>query len=233
MPKSNKDVAKIIKSLGPDDSKSKTVINASVREMEQRWPLLKTTPPQKLEQTPELTEDERHHWLSSPKTRAGGRKQVLSVPSGTSKEKLAESLRKMSGTKAKPPVSVSVNVSAAPPKPVERVTIAETKVKAPVRPNVETKLYDDAKKIAQLKKATDDESDNQDKPLIEPRKFLDIKKPLLAKKLALETIASQPATVAENKSLRGIFDRLSGKKIEPPPSAPLAKLSILKKLSKR
>jgi hypothetical protein len=55
----------------------------------------------------------------------------------------------------------------------------------------------------------------------------------LAKKLAPEAIASQPATVAENKSLRGIFDRLSGKKIEPPPSAPLAKLSILKKLSKQ
>jgi hypothetical protein len=236
MPKSSKDFAKIIKSLGPDDSKSKTVINASVREMEQRWPLLKTTPPQKLEQTPELTEEERHHWLSSPQTRAGNRKQVLSVSSVTSKEKLAESLRKMAGTKAKPQAIASINASVARPKPVERVAIAVPRVAAPVKSNVETKLNVDAKTITQLKKVVEIERDSSVKQHTESSKFLDVKKPLMAKKAVPETAVSQPVTVAENKSLRGIFGRLSGKKIEaptPPPQQPLAKLSILKKLSKR
>ena len=102
MLKSNKDTTQIFRSLGPDNANFKAAVNASVREAEHRWPLLKITPPKKFDLTPNLSEEEKGRWLSSPIVKSENFKHALSVQSSTSKDKMAESLKKMAGTKTKP-----------------------------------------------------------------------------------------------------------------------------------
>jgi hypothetical protein len=228
MPKSIKEVVKIFRTLGPDDSNTKSAVNASVRELEQRWPLFKTTPPQKMDQTPVLSEEEREHWLNSPKTRTENRKQMLSVVSATSTDRLSESLRKM----ARPKVKTGVNIGRS--KTDDGVVIADLKAVSSIKLNLEDKNYTETKKTTQFKKVIEAEID------IDTKKNVDIKKLATDNKSVLEkrsspNLAPKPQTPADEvKTLRSIFGRLSTGKIEQaPPSLAPAKSSVLKKLNKR
>lgn len=228
MPKSNKDVAKIFRSLGPDDSNSKIAINPSVREMEQRWPLFKTTPPQKMDPTPALSEEERQHWLSSPKTRTENRKQTLSVISATSTDRLAESLRRMAGPKMKTEVNVGRSKLA------DGVAVAGPKAVTSIKLNLEDKKYEETKKTTQLKKVVESENDIDVKRTVEIKKTATDKKSVLEKRVTPQLAPEPQRPDEEVKTLRSIFGRLSGKKVEQvPASLAPTKSSVLKKLNKQ
>ncbi len=95
--KSNKDSSKNLRSLGPDAKNIGNINNISVSEVESRWPILKNTQPKKLDEIPSLSEADKENWIISKTIRNDSRKSALSFSSSTSKEKLAESLNKMSG----------------------------------------------------------------------------------------------------------------------------------------
>lgn len=192
--KSNKDTTQIFGSLGPDNANYQAEVNTSVREAENRWPLLKITPPKKFDLTPNLSEEEKGRWLSSPKVKTENLKHVLSVQSSTSRDKMAESLKKMAGAKTK-----------SKPKPdPSRIKPMDVNTEVEVKEVVQTQSSTEVKKLTELKK------------------------------IAKLVSASVKAEADESKSLRGIFDRLTGRKpvVLPPPAAPV-KSSVLRKLSMR
>jgi hypothetical protein len=220
MPKSSKDVANLFRSLAPDNAAFQPTVNASVREAEQRWPLLKTTPPKKFDLTPELSDEERQHWLSAKRTKPENRKQALTVPSSVSKDKLAESLQKMAGSKVK--TKVSVNRA----KPAIGKTITPAKAIPQANVSVASKKTTEVKKSVEINKIV------EAKQGIEINKIVAIKKAVASKKMALSLPAIQENAVDGGKSLRGIFNRLTQKKSAVP--EPMAtKSSVLSKLSKR
>ena len=225
MPKSNKDIATTIGSLRPDDSNYK---NASVREMEQRWPLLKTMHPQKLEQTPVLSEEERQHWIGSPKTSVKKNRQILSMPSATSSIKLAESLKKMAGLKTK------LKTSSVQSKSLSDAVQGNILIANQIKSNTETKKPEELNKTAlsQIKQSVKVEKDIEDKKDVKaPRSILPTKSS--KDKNVITPMPSDSVTlVDEVKTLRGIFGRLSEKKVEPVLVSPV-KSSVLKKLSKK
>lgn len=228
MPKSNKDTTQIFRSLGPDNSNDKLAINSSVREAEHRWPMLKSTPPKKFEQIPDLTDDEKIHWLSTKKTKSGGRKNALSVPSSTSNEKLAESLKKMAGATIKSKPVASRNKSLITNEIVEIKKTVQTPSIAGVEEVAELK------KIAQIRKVAEIKPEFEEGRNIEAEKVLEVNNSPSSKRVAKLTATRVKTKVEASKSLRGIFDRLKGKQSEvvPAPATPV-KSSVLSKLSKR
>ena len=225
MPKSNKDIATTIVSLRPDDSNYK---NASVREMEQRWPLLKTTHPQKLEQTPVLSKEERQHWMGSPKTRVKKSKQILSIPSATSSIKLAESLRKMAGLKTK------LKTSSVQSKSLKDAVQGNLLIDNQIKSNPETQKSEEFKSAAlsQIKTTVKVEKDAEGKKDVKPPRSILPTKSAKDKKVTTIMELDSPPPVDKVKTLRGIFGRLGGKKVEPVLVSPV-KSSVLKKLSKK
>ena len=228
MLKSNKDTTQIFRSLGPDNANFKAAVNASVREAEHRWPLLKITQPKKFDLTPDLSEEEKGRWLSSPKMKTENLKHALSVQSSTSKDKMAESLKKMAGTKTKSkPVPSRI-------KPMDVKTEVEVKEMVQTQSSTEIKKVTKLKKVAPLKKIAEATPEFEEIKVVDTQNFVEVKRKPVKKKVAKLVSASAKAAVGESKSLRGIFDRLTGRKpvISPPPTAPV-KSSVLRKLSTR
>jgi hypothetical protein len=226
MPKSNNDTTQIFRSLGPDNSNFKAAANATVREAEHRWPMLKSTPPKKLDQTPDLSQDEKAHWLSPKKTITEDRKHALSVPSATSKEKLAASLKKMAGStiKSKP---ASIRSKSLDENEIVGSKKAILKsISADVNKMTEVKKIDQPKKLVEMQPVL------EEKISIDTPKVLEVKTSPVSKRAAKSTASS--ANTDGNKSLRGIFDRLTAKQpvTQPAHVAPV-KSSVLSKLSKR
>ena len=224
MPKSNKDIATTIGSLRPDDSNYK---NASVREMEQRWPLLKTMHPQKLEQTPVLSEEERQHWMGSPKTSVKKNRQVLSMPSATSSIKLAESLKKMAGLKTK------LKTSSVQSKSLSDAVQGNILIANQIKSNPKTLQPEDLQKEmpSQIKPTVEVEMDAEDKKDVKTTRGILPTKSAKDKKARTSLEPDSASPDDKVKTLRGIFRRLGGKKVEPVIVSPV-KSSVLKKLSK-
>lgn len=95
MPKPNDDLSALFRSLRPDESVFQENTTSSVRDAEQRWPLFKAVAPQKPQDTPALSAQERQNWVSQEKPVVGVRKPALSLP-GLS-DKMSSGLGKMSG----------------------------------------------------------------------------------------------------------------------------------------
>lgn len=228
MLKSNKDTTQIFRSLGPDNANFKTAVNASVREAEHRWPLLKITPPKKFDLTPNLSEEEKGRWLSSSIVKTENFKHALSVQSSTSKDKMAESLKKMAGTKIKSQPTPSKS------KPMDVKTEVEVQEGLQKQSSTEVKKTTKLKNVDALKKIAEVKSEFEKVIGVEPRTLVEVKKKPVKKKMEKMLSASTKAEAVENKSLRGIFDRLTGRKpvVLPPPTAPV-KSSVLRKLSMR
>ena len=94
MSKPSDDLSALFRSLRPDESVFQENATSSVRDAQQRWPLFKAVAPQKPQDAPALTEEERQRWVSQEKPAVGARKPALSLP-GLS-DKMSESLGKMS-----------------------------------------------------------------------------------------------------------------------------------------
>ncbi len=225
--KSNKDTTQIFKSLGPDNANFKASVNASVREAEHRWPLLKITPPKKFDLTPNLTDEEKGRWLSPPILKTENLKQVLSVQSATSKDKMAESLKKMAGTKIKSKPTPSSSKSLDVKTKVEIQEVVKKQSTPEVKKMTELKKIDASIKLAEVKPEFEAQKG------IDTETFVEVKRKPVKKKVE-KMLESAQAETGENKSLRGIFDRLTGRKtvVLPPPNAPV-KSSVLRKLSMR
>ncbi len=94
MSKPSDDLSALFRSLRPDESVFQENASSGAREAQQRWPLFKAVVPQKPQETPALTEQERQRWVSQEKSAVGTRKPALSLP-GLS-DKMSMSLGKMS-----------------------------------------------------------------------------------------------------------------------------------------
>lgn len=99
MSKPSDDLSALFRSLRPDESVFQENTSSGVRDAEQRWPLFKAVAPQKPQDAPALSEQERQRWASQEKPAAGTRKPALSLP-GLS-DKMSKNLDKMSGQAAK------------------------------------------------------------------------------------------------------------------------------------
>lgn len=88
----------LFRSIESNDTQPQVSETSAIRETEQRWPLFETLRPKKSELTPSLSEEEKRQWRPNVKANSAIRKQVLSVESIN--KKMAESLRRMSSTKA-------------------------------------------------------------------------------------------------------------------------------------
>ncbi len=228
MLKTNKDTTQIFRSLGPDSANYQAAVNASVREAEHRWPLLKITQPKKFDLTPNLSEEEKGCWLSPPKVKTEHLKHALSVQSSTSKDKMAESLMKMAGTKTKSQPTPSRV------KPIDVKTEVELKKVSQTQPSTEVKKMTKLKKTAPLKKIAEPNPAFDAIKDIDAQNFVEIKKQPVKKKVPKSVSTSTNAETDTSKSLRGIFDRLSGRKpvVSSSPTSPV-KSSVLSKLGAR
>jgi hypothetical protein len=94
MSKPSDDLSALFRSLRPDESAFKENISSGVRDAEQRWPLFKTVAPQKPQDPPALSEQERQHWKSQEKSAASARKPALSLPALS--DKMSKGLGKIS-----------------------------------------------------------------------------------------------------------------------------------------
>ena len=94
MSKPSDDLSALFRSLRPDESVFQENATSSVRDAQQRWPLFKAVVPQKPQDAPALTEQERQRWVSQEKPNVDARKPALSLP-GLS-DKMSKSLGKMS-----------------------------------------------------------------------------------------------------------------------------------------
>lgn len=224
MPNSIDDATRTLKSLRPDNTNFKSAVSASVREAEHRWPMLKNTHPKKFEQTPDLSEEEKTHWLSSEKTSTPNRKKALSLRSSSSNDRLAESLKKM---------SVQLNKTSpalTPKKDLEVDVIVETQEiyqedRTAGRNKIsELKTIYHTAKVVGNKPKVRDEKNNISKNTDQ------VKHPPANKTMT----ESATANASGKKSLRGIFDRLTGNQARTSPVQVAAvKTSVLTKLSKR
>lgn len=94
MSKPSDDLSALFRSLRPDESVSRENTSSGVRDAEQRWPLFKAVAPQKPQDTPALSEQERQRWISQEKSAASARKPALSLPALS--DKMSKSLGKIS-----------------------------------------------------------------------------------------------------------------------------------------
>lgn len=94
MSKPSDDLSALFRSLRPDESVFKENTSSGVRDAEQRWPLFKTVAPQKPQDTPALSEQERQRWRSQEKSASSTRKPALSLPALS--DKMSKGLGKIS-----------------------------------------------------------------------------------------------------------------------------------------
>ena len=94
MSKPSDDLSALFRSLRPDESVSVENAGAVTPKVEQRWPLLNAVAPEKPQDTPSLSAQERELWKSQEKPEGIRRKPALSLP-GLS-DKMSKSLDKMS-----------------------------------------------------------------------------------------------------------------------------------------
>jgi hypothetical protein len=122
MPKSSEDLSALFRSLRPDESNFQESANAVARDATQRWPLFKAVAPEKPQETPALSAQERQRWVSQEKPEVGGRKPALSLP-GLG-DKMSKGLGKMSAKAVKNTSAVKPAVRREPEKPaVEPVVV--------------------------------------------------------------------------------------------------------------
>ena len=95
MSKPSDDLSALFRSLRPDESVFREDTSSGVRDAEQRWPLFRAVAPEKPQDTPALSEQERQRWTSQEKPVAGARKPALSLP-GLS-DKMSKGLGEISG----------------------------------------------------------------------------------------------------------------------------------------
>ena len=95
MSKSSDDLSALFRSLRPDESVFTEDTSSGMRDAEQRWPLFRAVAPQKPQDAPALSDQERQRWASQEKPVAGARKPALSLP-GLS-DKMSKGLGKISG----------------------------------------------------------------------------------------------------------------------------------------
>ena len=94
MSKPSDDLSALFRSLRPDESVFRENTSSSVRDAEQRWPLFKAVAPQKPQDAPALSEQERQRWVSQEKSAASARKPALSLPALS--DKMSKGLGKIS-----------------------------------------------------------------------------------------------------------------------------------------
>ena len=94
MPKPSDDLSALFRSLRPDESVFRENTSSGVRDAEQRWPLFKAVAPQKPQDVPALSEQERQRWTSQEKSAASARKPALSLPALS--DKMSKGLGKIS-----------------------------------------------------------------------------------------------------------------------------------------
>ncbi len=227
MPKADKETAQIFKSLRPDSTKSKAVTSTSVREVEHRWPLFKTTPPKKFNLTPELSEVEKAHWLSSKKLKIGTRKSVLSITSSVSNDKLAESLKKMAGP------AIKFKSSAPGLRSSEIKAIDENKRKLQEQISLDLKKEAELKKNVQIKKTIETKMEVDKNEKINNQNNVETKEVHLSRRQGNTISSDVKSVVDEPKSLRGLFGRVGKSTSIISSQAESGKKSILSKLSKR
>lgn len=109
MSKPSDDLSALFRSLRPDESVFQENTTSGARDAQQRWPLFKAVAPQKPQDAPALTEQERQRWVNQEKPAVRARKPALSLP-GLS-DKMSKSLDKM---------SVQAVKNTAPVKPATR-----------------------------------------------------------------------------------------------------------------
>lgn len=109
MSKPSDDLSALFRSLRPDESVFQENATSGARDAQQRWPLFKAVAPQKPQDAPALTEQERQRWVNQEKPAVRARKPALSLP-GLS-DKMSKSLDKM---------SVQAVKNTAPVKPATR-----------------------------------------------------------------------------------------------------------------
>lgn len=119
MSKPNDDLSALFRSLRPDESAFQENTSTVARDAEQRWPLFKAVAPEKPQDTPALSAQERQRWVNQEKPQVGGRKPALSLP-GLS-DKMSKGLDKMSVRAVKNTAAVKPAVRREPEMPmVER-----------------------------------------------------------------------------------------------------------------
>lgn len=127
MSKPSDDLSALFRSLRPDESVFQESTNTGVREAEQRWPLFKAVAPEKPQETPALSPQERQRWVNQDKPVVNGRKPALSLP-GLS-DKMTKGLEKMSVQAVKNTAIVKPAVRREPEK-----SAAERVVERPIEP---------------------------------------------------------------------------------------------------
>ena len=104
MSKPSDDLSALFRSLRPDETTSQERTSTVTRDAEQRWPLFKAVAPEKPQETPALTAQERQRWVNQERPEVSGRKPALSLP-GLS-DKMSKGLEKMSAWSIKNTASV-------------------------------------------------------------------------------------------------------------------------------
>ena len=99
MSKPSDDLSALFRSLRPDETSSQASTSTVARDAEQRWPLFKAVAPEKPQETPALTAQERQRWVNQEKPGVSERKPALSLP-GLS-DKMSKGLDKMSAWSVK------------------------------------------------------------------------------------------------------------------------------------
>ena len=99
MSKPSDDLSALFRSLRPDETIFKASTGTVARDAEQRWPIFNAVVPEKPQQTPPLTAQERQRWVNQEKPEVSGRKPALSLP-GLS-DKMSKGLDKMSAWSVK------------------------------------------------------------------------------------------------------------------------------------
>ena len=120
MSKPNDDLSALFRSLRPDETIFQESTSTVARDAEQRWPLFKAVAPEKPQETPALTAQERQRWVNQEKPEVSGRKPALSLP-GLS-DKMSKGLDKMSAWSVKNTAAVKPAVRREPASPAaERI----------------------------------------------------------------------------------------------------------------
>lgn len=114
MSKPSDDLSALFRSLRPDESISQENINTSARDAEQRWPLFKAVAPEKPQETPALSAQDRQRWAKQEMADVADRKPALSLP-GLS-DKMSSGLDKMSMRALKNTVAVKPAMRREPEK---------------------------------------------------------------------------------------------------------------------
>ena len=225
MSKPSDDLSALFRSLRPDETISQASTSTVARDAEQRWPLFKAVAPEKPQETPALTAQERQRWVNQEKPEFSGRKPALSLP-GLS-DKMSKGLDKMSARSVENTAAVKPAVRRESEDPTAERAFERPRsapiAQAPKPGPLENRIVNVAKTLAAEPAVV---SGAGSRPFD--------KKPAVAGQAPVQAVAERglPAAGCADDSLKSIFGRLESKThvaAKPPGS----RSSFLDRLGKR